>query len=393
MKYEVIGWTHCGSQTYPPHGDITACVDEAIIKEIRKYGYLFGGDRHEDYCPVLNDGTYVSYSWRGWGRIMALAYNVEGECAYMCGYMDSMIKPAARKYPPNGLPDDSRIVPKETLAETFAMHLSDDMFEKMQEGTKTVEIRLFDEKRKKVDIGDYIEFRKQSNEEERIKMRVADLDIWETFEEAFGRSYYENGKRVEALRFSASSLGFSEAADVKELVAGMRKYYSKEQEREHGVIAFVLEKPRHACRTELKIRMDSPEGENMYNEKLCDENLSEEEFSRLIDEHFDSFKLDDALGEVADGFENHWQWFIYGHNEDYDVDVNVMLRKTLEGLFGKEEAIKAVRDRFCIDMTLEIFAVLAKDSEEPTPYLSPERDIIEFLHKSGVRLRLGYCVV
>ena len=28
MKYEVIGWTYCGNDMYPPHNDITASVDK-----------------------------------------------------------------------------------------------------------------------------------------------------------------------------------------------------------------------------------------------------------------------------------------------------------------------------------------------------------------------------
>lgn len=241
MKYEVIGWTYCGTQTYPPHKYITACVDAAIIKEIRRCGYCFGGDRHEDYCPVLNDGTYVSYSWRGWGRIMALAHGIEGDYAYMFAYMDELIEPSARKYPTYDLSDDSRIVPKETLTETFVMHLADDMFEAVKAGTKTVEIRLFDDKRKLVDIGDYIEFRKLSNPKERVTRRVADLNIFSTFEELFKSERYENGKRVVKLRYTPAQVGAPEGATVKSLVDGMYKYYDKAQEKKYGVIAFVLE--------------------------------------------------------------------------------------------------------------------------------------------------------
>ena len=393
MKYEVIGWTHCGTQMYPPHDAITACVDKAVIKEIRKYGYLFGGDRHEDYCPVLNDGTYVSYSWRGWGRIMALAYNKKGEYSYMCAYMDSMIKPAARKYPPNGIPDDERIVPKETLTETFVMRLADDMFEKVKNGTKTLEIRLFDDKRKQVDIGDYIEFRKESNPEERIKLRVKDLDLWETFQKAFTRVDYEKEKRIETLRFPPEQLGFSADATPEELIEGMYRFYSKEDEKKHGVIIFTLEKPAHACTTCFKVLLDSEECHRLYSERLAEPDLAEEEFSRLLDECFDTDLAEGALGEITEGFQRRWKWFEYGKNSEYNVDVNVMLRQTLSGLFGKEEQLKAVRDRFCIDPVLQVFTVIAKGSEEPNQYLSLERDIIEFLHKAGVRLQLDYCIV
>lgn len=245
MKYEVIGWTYCGTQAFPEHKDITACVDDAIIREIRRHGYLFGGDVHEDFCPVLNDGTYVSYSWRGWGKIMALAYGNEDELGYMFAYMDNLIEPDKRKYPKYGEVDYSRIVPRETLTETFVMHLSDDMFEAVRAGTKTVEIRLFDEKRMLIDVGDYIEFRKRSDESQRIKRRVADFDIWESFEELFEEEVYlGDGKWGKKLRYTPEQVGSPADATAEEMAAAMYKYYDEAQVEKYGVTAFILEEPK-----------------------------------------------------------------------------------------------------------------------------------------------------
>lgn len=139
MRYEVIGWVDCELSEYPKHKNITAPIDAVIIKEIRKHSYLFGGDAHERYCPLLNDGTYVRYSWRGWGRIMALAHGYD-ESDYMMAYMDDMIDSKVLKYPDTLEIDESLIVLKENLADTFRMHLSDDMFHAIKDGTKTVEI-------------------------------------------------------------------------------------------------------------------------------------------------------------------------------------------------------------------------------------------------------------
>lgn len=242
MKYEVIGWTYSGTQTYPMHKDITACVDAAIIKEIREHGYFFGGDVHENYCPVLNDGTYVSYSWRGWGRIMALAHGNQDDLGYMIAYMEDLIDPAVRKRPAWGKVDVSRIVPKETLAETFVMHLSEDMFEEVRAGRKTVEIRLFDEKRKLVDIGDYIEFRKENDDGKRVKRRVADLYVYETFEELFeAEEYLGDGKWAKKLRYAPEQVGSPANATAEEMAAAMYKYYDKAQVEKYGVMAFILE--------------------------------------------------------------------------------------------------------------------------------------------------------
>ncbi|MBD5391128.1 hypothetical protein HDR67_03900 [bacterium] len=234
MRYEVIGWVDSEECDYPKHKYITAPIDAAIIKEIRKHGYLFGGDAHERYCPLLNDGTYVRYSWRGWGRIMALAHGYKDE-DYMMAYMDEMIEPKVRKYPNVLKIDDSKIHLKENLADTFVMHLSEEMFLAMKEGTKIVEVRVFDDKRKLVDIGDYIEFH---NNNDHIKMRVIDIRIEHTFKEVFERIIDLNNT---SLYYTPEQLGFSKESSIDQLVKEMYKYYTKEQEEKYGVIAFTLE--------------------------------------------------------------------------------------------------------------------------------------------------------
>ena len=89
--YKVIGWTDWDGDDYPVNkGSVAA--DLAVIECIRKNGYAFGGDSHqnkEGCCPVLNDGTKVRYSMRGWGSIMASALDIDDSdgYAYMEWYM------------------------------------------------------------------------------------------------------------------------------------------------------------------------------------------------------------------------------------------------------------------------------------------------------------------
>ncbi|MDE7379897.1 MAG: DUF4279 domain-containing protein [Clostridia bacterium] len=398
MKYEVIGWTHCGNSMYPQHKDITACVDAAVIRELQKHNYCFGGDKHENFCPVLNDGTYVSYSWRGWGRIMAMARgeNNDDGYAYSLYYMDSLIDPAIRKTPKFCEVDDKLIVPKEALVETHVMHLSGEMFKAVKDGTKTVEIRLFDDKRKLVDIGDYIEFCNCENEDERVKKRVADLVIEPTFEELFSHDVYKGNKQwVEALRFTPKSLGAEENADLDLLVEGMYKLYSKEQEEKHGVMAFILEQPNHDCRTYLKVWTGTTGSYEIYLDRLSKTDIKSPEYRQMEDDRFDMDKIENALREIDGKLKivRLAEYFTVEMNKEYDVDVNVMLRKTLEKLFGKEELLKEMQYKFCLDMTLEIVTTLSRDTEEPNQCLSIDRDIIEFLHKANLRLQISYSVV
>lgn len=70
-------------------------------------------------------------------------------------------------------------------------------------------------------------------------------------------------------------------------------------------------------------------------------------------------------------------------NKNYDVDVNNMLRATLAPFFGKEERMKNIANEFGIKFVLEIVPELYASSPLPTPILSLDKDIIEFLYLSG----------
>ena len=68
-------------------------AEQAIIDSIRKNGYCFGGAYHQSGkkgAPLFSDGKTRTYSLRGWGRVMATAWDVcdeSGEPDYMAFYM------------------------------------------------------------------------------------------------------------------------------------------------------------------------------------------------------------------------------------------------------------------------------------------------------------------
>ena len=57
------------------------------------------------------------------------------------------------------------------------MKLQEDPFERIKNGTKTVEFRLYDEKRQTIQIGDEIEFSKLPELQEKLLVKVIDLYI------------------------------------------------------------------------------------------------------------------------------------------------------------------------------------------------------------------------
>ena len=148
--YKVIGWTDWDGDGYPVNKGSVAS-DLAVIECIRKNGYAFGGDSHQNRkgcCPVLNDSTKVRYSMRGWGSIMAAALNIDDPegYAYMEWYMDGWTRVGIigyegieRKsvYPHPGV-DETRISPALCGKALHSTSLDKARFEGLERGDVTV---------------------------------------------------------------------------------------------------------------------------------------------------------------------------------------------------------------------------------------------------------------
>ena len=108
------------------------------------------------------------------------------------------------------------------------MHLKDEPFKKIESGTKTVELRLNDNKRRLIDVGDSIIFINLSNDSERLAARVKALYRYMSFEELFSD-------------IAPEKCGFQNGETVEKAAASMQKYYSKEQIHHYGVLGIKLE--------------------------------------------------------------------------------------------------------------------------------------------------------
>ena len=75
------------------------------------------------------------------------------------------------------------------------MKLNQEPFEAIKNGTKTVEFRLYDEKRKKVQVGDEIEFSKLPELQEKLLVKVIDLYKEESFAKLFKKVFAGNKEK------------------------------------------------------------------------------------------------------------------------------------------------------------------------------------------------------
>lgn len=104
------------------------------------------------------------------------------------------------------------------------LRLHNNPFEKIKSGTKTIEMRLYDEKRRLINIGDIIEFTNRTTLE-KIRVEVINLYLFNSFKEL-----YDN--------FDNLSIGYdlNENKDFND----MYKYYTKEDQRKYGVVGIEI---------------------------------------------------------------------------------------------------------------------------------------------------------
>lgn len=93
--------------------------------------------------------------------------------------------------------------------------------------------------------------------------------------------------------------------------------------------------------------------------------------------------LYDALSAFTDKLVKFPHGYAAQRNENYDVDVNKMLRVTIAPFLGKEAQLKALAERFGVSVNLTMIARLSESSKAPSPILSLDKDIVEFLYLSG----------
>ena len=104
------------------------------------------------------------------------------------------------------------------------MRLQNNPFLKIKQGSKTIEMRLYDEKRKLVKVGDIIEFTNVDTLE-KICVKVIKLHLFKNFDEL-----YKNLNKV-ALGYNGDEVSSSR---------DMEKYYSKEEEKLYGVVGIEI---------------------------------------------------------------------------------------------------------------------------------------------------------
>lgn len=103
----------------------------------------------------------------------------------------------------------------------YKMKLQNRPFEMIKSGIKTIEMRLNDEKRQLLRVGDFIEFTNVDNLDV-LKVIIDDIQVYNNFMELYNS-------------YSKESLGY--LPDEQANSTDMELYYSREEQDKYGVMA------------------------------------------------------------------------------------------------------------------------------------------------------------
>lgn len=109
----------------------------------------------------------------------------------------------------------------------YEMKLQPEYFNFILNGTKRIEIRLNDEKRQNIKLGDKIKFLKEPDLNESFEAQVIGLLRYNSFEEMF--------KDYDISILSDKSM------TKEELISVLEQFYTKEKQEKYGVLGIRIE--------------------------------------------------------------------------------------------------------------------------------------------------------
>ncbi len=109
------------------------------------------------------------------------------------------------------------------------MSLNSAPFNKIKNGIKTIELRLYDEKRRKMAEGDTIEFKNAKRTEEAVLCRIVKMHIFDSFDSLY--------KALPLLKcgYTEDDIEYASPHDMNE-------YYPEKEQLEYGVVGIEIER-------------------------------------------------------------------------------------------------------------------------------------------------------
>ena len=216
------------------------------------------------------------------------------------------------------------------------MKLKESPFERIKNGSKTIEFRLFDEKRRQIKIGDKIEFSKLPNLEEKLLVDVIDLYREDTFENLFRKLYIDEEEIIRKTK-------------------AMYEYYSPENEQKYGVLGIKIKINVDNLKQSIENFIPYNEQEdverrimlnyiNNYDDVLTREN----EYGHFTSSAFVLNKERTKILMIYHKIYNSWSW-VGGHS-DGDNNLLYVAMKEAKEETGIKSVLPICEDIYSLEM-------------------------------------------
>lgn len=108
------------------------------------------------------------------------------------------------------------------------MHLKDDYFNLIEKNLKSIELRLYDKKRKSISLGDTIEFISSCNFQNSIVVEVTNIEVFDSFKSLIKQT-------------DKKFLGWDNLS-IDDILDKLNSIYSSEDENKFGVVKITFKK-------------------------------------------------------------------------------------------------------------------------------------------------------
>lgn len=219
------------------------------------------------------------------------------------------------------------------------MKLNESPFERIKNGTKTVEFRLYDEKRQQVKVGDKIEFSKLPDLQEKLVVDVIGLYKEETFEKLFRKLYTDEEEIVKKTK-------------------SLYQIYSPEKEKKYGVLGIKVKINVDKLKEDIIKYVPYNEQEEVdkkimlkYLNDFDDTLTRQNEYGHFTSSAFVINKERTKILMIYHKIYNSWAW-TGGHSDGNSDLLNVAIKEAKE-----ETGIEKVNPIFKNMYSLEIITV------------------------------------
>lgn len=217
------------------------------------------------------------------------------------------------------------------------MKLNESPFDKIKNGTKTVEFRLYDDKRKQIKVGDKIEFSKLPELQEKLIVEVLELYQDKTFENLFRKLYKEDEE------------------EIKRKTQSMYEIYSSEKEKQYGVLGIRIKIDIEKLKKNIEMFVPYNEKEEVdrkimlkYINDFDDTLTRQNEYGHFTSSAFVLNKERTKILMIYHKIYNSWAWT--GGHSDGDNDLLYVAMREAKEETGIKNVTPILEDIYSLEL-------------------------------------------